>query len=174
MKLKNILIPVTALSLAFSASVFAHDKGERHHQEMENNWEENQHQSENFRGRGRGREHSEEMHRLKRQKHPGKKNKHNKEKYYHDYDRDVYRQQQLHNVKDEGRHQDQKHYDQNPIDTVIDQTADTVKSTVHNVQHRVVDSINDKARELVTVDAPQQQQEPQPENTRWWWPFGDK
>jgi len=92
MKIKYLLIPVTALSFAFSALVFA-DKPEGKGTVSDARWKNSNRQSGEY--SKKGKERAEERHELKEKKHKDKKKKHSKhkkgkhsDKYRREYDRD--------------------------------------------------------------------------------------
>ncbi len=198
MKLKYVLVPVTVLSLAFSSTVLAkkyEDKGNPHHNDSDVRWENSNRQSDRFSQRGRDR--AEERHYLKEsKKHKDKKHKYKKEKYHDDnrygshqdhYERrhdDEDRYERKHDRYEHRRYDDDDRYERgqdpyerqryeekyrnNPIDIIIDRNVNNVKSKIHQIQHKTVDTINEKTRELGGVEPRREQSQPP---NRWWWPF---
>jgi len=189
MNLKIILTSATIVSITLSGAVLAkkphYDDGPA--ARMENSNRQSDESS------LRGKERAEERHYLKKSKKhkdkKGKKSKHKKERYddhdrykkkYHDrdddrthqrYDRQKYQKDDRRYDEGRDRYERQRYqekYQNDPIRSIVDHNVNKSKSKIDNIHRQVIDSIDQKTRELQGIDRPQKQRQ----NTKPWWSFG--
>ncbi|MDF1581741.1 MAG: hypothetical protein RQ733_12695 [Methyloprofundus sp.] len=152
MKIKYLLIPITMLSFAFSGSVFA-DKPESKG-DSDAHWKNSNRQSDEY--SKKGKERAEERHELKKKKHQEKTEKQSKQKkdkhsdeYRREHDKD--RNDDQYNDRQSKRYENRENTEtisKNPVDEIIDQNVDNVKSTVDAAQRKMNEMIDDKTKAL--------------------------
>jgi len=127
----------------------------------------------------RGRERAEERHHSKKYK----KNKDKQRKYDQD-ERRSYRDRNDESYHDNGakrskdhnqydryeRQRNQERYQNDPIGIIVDQNVAGVRSKVDSVHRRVIETIDNKARELTDVTDTRRKQDR--ETSSWWSIFG--
>ncbi|MBW6453434.1 MAG: hypothetical protein K0A92_06595 [Methyloprofundus sp.] len=174
MKIKYLLMPITALSLAFSGSVFA-DKPESKGSDSDAYWKNSNRQSDEY--SKKGKERAEERHQLKKKKHQEKTEKQSKQKkdkhsdgYRREHDKD--RNDDQYNDRQSKRYENRGNTEtisKNPVDEMIDQNVDNVRSTVDAAQRKMNEMIDDKTKAFTEgVNARSEL----PKEEKPWWELG--